>query len=438
VNFVSQIRPGVRSPNGGVRIVGPLKRALAKSVLAIIGACLGLALGEIGLRVAGIKYDGSFYIRDSVRGWALRPDSEGWWVSEGRAYVRINHDGMHDREHTIAKPPGTFRIAVLGDSLTAARQVPLEKNFCSVIELELSQCAAFAGRRVEVMNFGVDGYGTAQELLTLRDHVWKYRPDLVVLAFYPGNDVYNNNRRLNPMNASYTPYFVLHGNDLVLDNSFRDVIAHNRQLQLGDLLGGLVNHVRLLQMLNTYLVRHVVVRQEHRKAYNERFAKFGSNYEQCLIYSPPTEPEMQEAWKVTEDLLVMMRDEVRAHGAKLLVAVCSIPFQVSPDPATRQADMKLCGVDTFFYPDNRLQAFGERNAIPVVALGPDLSAYAERNKVYLHGFTNTHLGTGHLNEAGHLMTGKLIAAYICTQGEVDSQRPPEAATRRMGCAVPGS
>ena len=72
----------------------------------------------------------------------------------------------------------------------------MEDTFWSVMERELGQCALFAGRRVEVINFGVSGYGTVQELMTLRHYVWDYDPDVVVLAFTTGNDVRNNLRAL--------------------------------------------------------------------------------------------------------------------------------------------------------------------------------------------------------------------------------------------------
>ena len=47
-------------------------------------------------------------------------------------------------------------------------------------------------KRVEVLNFGCDGYGTAQEFILLRDRVWRYAPDVVVLAVFTGNDIRNN------------------------------------------------------------------------------------------------------------------------------------------------------------------------------------------------------------------------------------------------------
>ena len=51
------------------------------------------------------------------------------------------------------------------------------------LQQKSSAVQRFPGKQVEVINFGVSGYGTAQELLTLRQKVWDFSPDIVVLAF---------------------------------------------------------------------------------------------------------------------------------------------------------------------------------------------------------------------------------------------------------------
>src|SRR5690349_37900 len=145
-------------------------------LIALAGAALGIVLVEAALRMWGVSYP-VFAASDSSRGHALRPGARGWQTEEGRAYVRINSDGLRDREHTFTKPEHTFRIALLGDSYVEALQVPLEKTFWWLLQDKLRGCAGVHGAPVEVVNFGVGGYGTAQELLTLREHVWKYSPD---------------------------------------------------------------------------------------------------------------------------------------------------------------------------------------------------------------------------------------------------------------------
>src|SRR5437762_3438647 len=92
-----------------------LHRRFAKLLVIVGGILAGLVIAEVALRVSGFNYFNA-YIADEVVGFSLRPGAEGWWKREGLTYVKINSQGFRDREHTIAKPADTLRIAVLGDS----------------------------------------------------------------------------------------------------------------------------------------------------------------------------------------------------------------------------------------------------------------------------------------------------------------------------------
>ena len=72
--------------------------------LPVFGLVVGLLIVEVGLRIAGISYPSIFDI-DLLRGNALHPGAEGWQRGEGEAYVRINSQGLRDREHEFEKPP---------------------------------------------------------------------------------------------------------------------------------------------------------------------------------------------------------------------------------------------------------------------------------------------------------------------------------------------
>src|SRR2546422_7434089 len=130
------------------------RKLFAKLLLILFGFLLGGIVSEIALRIAGYSYP-EFYSLDQSRGYALRPQIEGWYRKEGEAYVRINSDGLRDQEHSRMKPQGTLRIAVLGDSYPEALSVSMEEAFWSVMERRLLECDAFAGKRIEVINFGV-------------------------------------------------------------------------------------------------------------------------------------------------------------------------------------------------------------------------------------------------------------------------------------------
>ena len=92
-------------------------------------AAFGLACAELTLRAVGYSAP-LWYQPDAERGWMLRPSKSGWFTQEGKAFVSINSAGLRDREHTVRKPPGVYRIAIVGDSYSEAMQVPLDSFVC--------------------------------------------------------------------------------------------------------------------------------------------------------------------------------------------------------------------------------------------------------------------------------------------------------------------
>jgi hypothetical protein len=81
-----------------------------------------------------------------------------------------------------------YRILVLGDSQTEG-WVNNDEHFSAQLELRLNERSA--DRRFEVLNAGVSAYSPAHELLWYEHHGARLQPDLVVLAFYPGNDIWD-------------------------------------------------------------------------------------------------------------------------------------------------------------------------------------------------------------------------------------------------------
>ena len=157
-----------------------------KRILLLLGGTTsGVILAECILLIVGISYPLP-YIPDLHTGTRLQPGFEAWFHKEGQAHVRINRAGFRDREHARKKPSNTFRIAVLGDSYAEAVQVPLENTFWSVLKRELHKCDALAGKTVEVLNFGVSGYGTAQEFVGVASLRLGLRPGLGAVGVYNG------------------------------------------------------------------------------------------------------------------------------------------------------------------------------------------------------------------------------------------------------------
>jgi hypothetical protein len=133
-----------------------------------------------------------------------------------------------------------------------------------------------------------------------------------------------------------------------------------------------------------------------------------------MVYREPATPAWQEAWKVTEGVLLMMRDEIAQKGAQFYVVVLTNGAQVDPDGKRSAMFAKSLGVEDLFYPDRRLEKFCQTHQIPVLLLGPPFQEYAVRRQVFLHGF-DQNLGTGHWNQNGHRLAGQIIARWLCPQ-----------------------
>src|SRR5207302_6206041 len=84
------------------------------------------------------------------------------------------------------KPAGRFRVVFIGDSLTLGWGVGDDETFAARLEQLLKK--NFPGRDLDVVNLGVGGYDTRQEVVLLKRNIARLEPDLVLVGFY-SNDV---------------------------------------------------------------------------------------------------------------------------------------------------------------------------------------------------------------------------------------------------------
>jgi hypothetical protein len=412
-----------------------LKALMQRLGLVLAGILVAFVVAEIAVRMFDLA-PAEFYTYDRHTGWKIKPGAYGWQTHEGNALIEANSDGFRGPEYAVEKPPGTLRVAVLGDSFTEAQHVPFEDTFCAVAQRDLQAQCPFAvggeGRpqrlftNVEVMNFGCDGYGTTQELEILRHWVWRYSPDVVVLAFFNGNDVRNNSVILE--GDKCRPFFVHRNGQLVLGGPFEDswwfrtncmMRFESRHSQVLNLLGS--GHSKLNDLLHGGL-RGVTKPHAPAKALPHGVELGLSD----LVYGPPIDDVWREAWSVTDDQIALMNREVTARGALFLVATIPTGIQDDPSPVFRAKYMKMVNSKNLFYSDDHLRDLGEKDGFAVLNLPQPMQVYAQAHRVYLHGFSNTIPGTGHWNVEGHRVAGTLLGERI-RQLLDDSGKPPSAA-----------
>jgi lysophospholipase L1-like esterase len=191
---------------------------LKKTGVVLGSSVLTLLIMEIGVRVldvpprplAALPFPSYRLSENPVIRYEFRPGYKPTDQPFSKSHIgySINSAGFRDYETEEAKPEGTFRIAILGDSTTAGNGIPDVDNTYPKILERLLNGDDTAGMHYEVLNMGVGGYHTMQEVETLRVNGLKFRPDLVVVTFavndfalHGDGGVYRRLRNKNPLSV---------------------------------------------------------------------------------------------------------------------------------------------------------------------------------------------------------------------------------------------
>lgn len=109
-------------------------------------------------------------------------DTRGYFGADGRVTYRINAEGMRGPDVPIEKTPGEFRVVCLGDSFTFGEGVRERDVYPTVLQGLLAD--AVSGRKVTVLNAGVQAQGTIDELEYFGLRCNRFKPDIVTLGFF--------------------------------------------------------------------------------------------------------------------------------------------------------------------------------------------------------------------------------------------------------------
>jgi lysophospholipase L1-like esterase len=152
---------------------GPL-HAIGESAIVLL---LTLLMLELVFGLAGVGESTVLQI-DKTTGYIPVPGKHITWRMEGFSRSRLNSFGMNNAEVPLAKPPGTTRIAVMGDSLVQAMEVDRKENFCNKLADKLNTDSA---NKIDVLNFGVQAYNLGQMYLRMKTVAMQFHPDIVIL-----------------------------------------------------------------------------------------------------------------------------------------------------------------------------------------------------------------------------------------------------------------
>jgi hypothetical protein len=381
-----------------------LKKNCLKIGLFLGGLTIAFIIFEMTVRLFGLaQQTANLYEPDSLIGLKHVPNASGLWrKKEFRTEIRINSEGFRDVDHEINKPGGVYRIIVLGDSYVEAFQLPLKDTFHKILEKRLNETVK--GKKIEIMNFGVSGFGATQNYLALRYYGYKYNPDMVILTVTTGNDIRNAHPDLEMDNSK--PYFMFDKNGKLYQRPF--------YIQKGlGLTPFVLNHI-FFPHAYIYIAQTLGP-----KLWEYKAAKAKANAEpdvslDSYVYIDPYPHVWEEAWRATLAVILQMKKELNEKGIKFLV--------VTLTDSDGQIDGKLQE-----YLGNK--AKGKNIKWDIEKPVKILDEFCNENKInflpLLYGFRKefgkTHekfhfIYDGHWNKRGHGLAAEIIYKKITAEG----------------------
>jgi lysophospholipase L1-like esterase len=357
--------------------------ALGSGILLTVALVFSLTLGELGLRLVApaqlYRFPIGLFESDEAAGYRLTPGFEGVMTAqEYTTPLHINRQGLREERDVGAKDPARRRILALGDSFTMAYAVPTEHGYVKRLERRLNA----GGERFEVLNGGVAGYSTAQELAWLRRTGRALAPDVLLLGFYLGNDVEDALRKPDAIR--------------VRDGYLTDVTVS----------GGF-----LPQSLRLFLARHSQL--YHRLWPMQRMLRgdtSGSPGAHLALYAPET-GRLAPAWNATRAGIDGIAAEARALGIPLIVLLFPERLQTAPEEwGTLVARYGEAGVEYHIdRPNQVLAALLAERGIPAIDVLPALTARAAETPLY-------HRLDGHWTPIGNDVAAEAILQALAAQG----------------------
>jgi hypothetical protein len=382
--------------------------------IALILVTVGLFLGvlEVALRLFGPILPGNYtsgaYLeRHPIYGFFHIPGYEGWQrSSEYLTSVHFNGIGLRDPRETYPKPPNTFRILLLGDSFMEAVQVEQQETTASVLEARLR--AARPDLNVEVINAGVAGWGTGIEWLYLDHEGYKFQPDLVLVSFFIGNDVYDNYYKLqlagDDLDLAIKPYFGLDkGGQVILRNPPPPPPPPPAMLRAARAC------CRLWNVFET----GVLNRFGNEQANQPLWAQQPFEAHTRAFYDPEPTGDWKDGWEITAQLFGRLKARAGEIGAPLGVFVIPDSPQLSEDGWREMVDGRRLrqGRLELDAPNRQLAAIAEHYDLPMLDLLPTLQQASGGDPLRFYFTTDQHW-----NRDAHALAARELERFLVERG----------------------
>ena len=278
------------------------KRLIFKVLVLFLSIGLSLAICEVLLRYRADRMNRlylkpeQFIEADQALGWRGKPNVRGWFaVNDKLPITWIEHNSKGFRSREFPKKKTNKRLIVLGDSFGWGFGVNDE-------DMMVNKLQNLLGKDWDVINLSVVGYSTDQELIHLEREGLRYKPDIVLLLFFMGNDFRHNT--VDFIYNRYKPFFKIENKRLIAKNRFTNLSFFKAM------------DVYLKERLHLYLfIKQIITGDEGKNVVGNRIKTQGSIHDE---FAPVELP-------LTLGIIKRMNEVLKERGIPLLVFI--IPGQ---------------------------------------------------------------------------------------------------------------
>jgi hypothetical protein len=362
-----------------------IRAVLVNGLFLIAAVIIGAALSEGALRLFHPQPLGVWH--HDPNGLALHWPGLVTYLPQFGQTVAFNSVGMRDREHSVQKPSGVFRILVLGDSFMEALQVPYEASFPSLLERTLQQ-----QRRtpIEVVNASVSGWGTDDQLQYLTTYGLQWHPDLILVAMTLHNDISDNLRER---------FHIAAGGRLIPRLGKPATFLEYKVVQLKSLLATRSHAFQLVARA--------------RRSGEMRRDAGQLNSHVADLFARESGHQIVRGFELTELLLDRIRVLAGSHGTRVVLVLLPLAVQLSDEKfsAFAEAATGSPGDLELTRPQRLMQEVARRAEIPVIDLLPGFRSWTQDrgDPLFLER-------DGHWNEDAHRLAAEIVVREILARG----------------------
>ena len=292
-------------------------------------------------------------------------------------HLKTNSLGLRDREIPYSKPPGTSRVLLLGDSMSMAEGVELEETY--IKQFEKLSTERSLPKKVETINAAIRGYGNDQETILFERLGKQFQPDMVILAFYEGNDLTDNSNGgiFTVKNGKLVQSYPTEENSVKLR-------YYSKQIRIQNFPGYtlLVSHSHLANLIRITYANYL--NRQNIKT------KFGTQSAQNISESE---------WVLTSMILERWIEDCKSIQARPIILYIPTIENVQHGRSKGTRSLVI---------NRKMQALCASHRLVMIDLLDSFIAYPEPARLYLKD--------GHLSPEGHILTAEIMLnAYLKAQ-----------------------